>query len=158
MRPTLLRNVGGRLADASNSAGPWFARPILGRGLAVGDLDRDGRPDLVINALDAPAAILRNVSPGGRAVVLELVGRGARVPVGARVRATVAGLVLVRDLVGGGSYLSASDPRISLGLAGATRIDRLEVTWPSGRSESWTDLPASGTVRLVEGAGEPLSR
>jgi hypothetical protein len=111
---------------------------------------------VVLNALDAPAAILRNVSPGARPVVLHHMGRGSRVPVGARVHVTVAGRVLVRDLVGGGSYLSASDPRISLGLGGADRIDRLDVTWPSGRSESWTDLPASKTVRLVEGTGRAV--
>ncbi len=76
MRPTLLRNPGGRLSDASAGAGPWFARPTLGRGLAVGDLDRDGRPDVVVNALDAPAAILRNVSAAGRSIALDLVGAG----------------------------------------------------------------------------------
>ena len=85
MRPQLLRNTGSRLEDASESAGAWFARPILGRGLAVGDLDGDGRPDAVINALDAPAALLRNVSPSGSFLNLEILDRGGRPAVGARV-------------------------------------------------------------------------
>lgn len=152
MRPTLLRNREGRLVDASDEAGKWASRPILGRGLAVGDLDRDGRPDLVIHALDAPALVLRNESPVGNRLGLELVGRlpSPRSAVGSRVRATAGGRTLVREVVGGGSYLSASDRRISLGLGGAKVVDRLEVTWPSGRVEVWEGLPA-GKARLVEG-------
>jgi hypothetical protein len=157
MRPTLLRNVGGTLADASDGAGPWFARPMLGRGLAIGDLDRDGRPDLVVNALDAPAAILQNDAPRSpdRFLSVELVGRTSRPPVGARVRASVAGRVMLRELAGGGSYLSASENRIFLGLGDAMRVDRLEVSWPSGRIESWADLSAGTRVRLEEGTGTP---
>jgi hypothetical protein len=155
MCPTLLRNVNGKLADAAPGAGPWFTRPILGRGLAVGDLDRDGRPDFVVNALDAPASILRNVSPSGRFLTLELVGRTSPTPVGARIRASVGGRVLVRELVGGSSYLSASENCLFLGLGDALRVDRLEVSWPSGRNESWSDLAAGSRVRLEEGTGRP---
>jgi len=147
MRPTLLRNRGGRLVDAGPAAGPWFARPILGRGVAVGDLDGDGRVDAVVNALDAPAAVLRNVTPGGRSVVIELSGRPT---VGAKLRATVRGRVLAREVIGGGGYLAAPDRRVHLGLGDADRVDRLEVAWPSGRVEAWHDLPA-GRVRLEEG-------
>ena len=150
MRPTLLRNRDGRLADASEGAGPWVSRPIAGRGLAVGDLDRDGRPDLVVNCLDAPALVLRNESTGGNWLAVELVGR--RSTVGAKVRATVGGRTLFREVVGGGSYLSASDRRIHLGLGGAKAVERLEVAWPSGRVESWSNVLA-GRVRLVEGEG-----
>ncbi len=156
MRPTLLRNVEGVLVDASSTAGAWFARPILGRGLAVGDLDGDGRLDAVVNALDAPAALLRNVTLGGRSLEVELVGRApaARQPVGASLRATIGGRVVRGSLVGGGSYLSASARRVHLGLGAADRVDRLEVTWPSGRVETWRDLPA-GLARIEEGAAPP---
>ena len=154
MRPTLLRNAGDRFEDVSTGAGPWFSRTILGRGLAVGDLDGDGRPDLVVSALDAPVALLRNESPG-RSVAVELVGgRTRQTPFAARLRATVAGRVVVRDIVGGGSYLSASDRRVYLGLGDALRIDRIDVTWPGGEVESWTDLPATASVKLVAGTGK----
>jgi hypothetical protein len=153
MRPSVLVNDGGRLRDASAGAGPWFARAILGRGLAVGDLDRDGRPDVVVNALDAPAAILRNESEAGHVLALDLVGRCPRQPFGARVRAHVAGHTIVGGLPGGGSYLSASDRRLYLGLGESRRVDRLEVAWPSGRVESWEDLEAGTPRRLEEGTG-----
>jgi hypothetical protein len=155
MRPTLLRNDGARLVDASAGAGDWFSRPILGRGLAIGDLDRDGRPDAVVNALDAPAALLLNTT-GGRFVTLDLIGRppACRQPIGARVRARIGRQTLVRVLTGGGSYLSASDHRIHLGVGQAERIDSLEVTWPSGRMEVWKDIRAGAVMRAEEGTGE----
>lgn len=151
MRPTLLRNDGKRLVDASAGAGLWFRRSMLGRGVAVGDLDRDGRPDVVVSALDGPAAILRNEQTAGRWLVLELAGRSPGPVVGARVRATVGEHVLVREVVGGGSFLSASESGLFLGLGSATRVDRLEVTWPSGRVETWKDLEAGRPRRLEEG-------
>src|SRR5262249_25273299 len=67
--------------------------------------------------------------------------------------APAGGGVFVRDLVGGGSYLSASDRTLYLGLGGAPRIDRLDVTWPWGKTETWRDLPGSGAVRVTEGTG-----
>ena len=151
MRPTLLRNVGGRFQDVSATAGPWFARPILGRGLAVGDLDGDGRPDVVVNALGAPAALLRNVTEGGHSLDLELSGRG----VGATVKATVGGRTILRAQVGGGSYLSASGRQVHLGLGRAERVDRLEVAWPSGRSEVRLGLPAGRAKIEFEGGTTP---
>ncbi len=155
MRPTLLQNRAGRLVDASATAGPAFLRSILGRGLAIGDLDRDGRPDVVINSLDSAALVLRNVTPGWPRLTLELAGRSPGRAIGARIHATLAGRVSVYDVVGGGSYLSASDRSVYIGSGDAPRVDRLDVTWPSGRAESWDDLPAGGRIRLQEGTGSP---
>ncbi|HEV3162780.1 MAG TPA: CRTAC1 family protein, partial [Isosphaeraceae bacterium] len=154
MKPIVLRNTGGRLADVSATAGPWFSEAILGRGLAVGDIDHDGRPDVVVNALDAPAAILKNVAPVGHWLTLDLAARAPlRSAIGARVRATIGGKVLLQQVVGGGSYLSALDRKVYLGLSDAKHVDRLEVTWPSGRIEEWRSFAADQVVSLEEGTG-----
>jgi enediyne biosynthesis protein E4 len=155
MRPSLLRNNGRRLIDLANRAGPAFDRPILGRGLAVGDFDDDGRPDVAIGCLDSPALLLRNVTEAPAGLTLELVGRPPSNPaaIGAIVRATVGTRTLIRRVVGGGSYLAAADRRVHLGLGNAAKVDRLEVAWPSGRQEVWTDVPGIRRLRLVEGTG-----
>lgn len=153
MRPLLLRNDGGRFVDASAGAGPWFGAAILGRGVAVGDLDGDGRPDAVVNALDAPAAVLRNVSEGrGLTIVLE-----GRETVGASVRATIGDRQVVREIPGGGSYLSASSREVHIGLKAAERVERLEVAWPSGRVEHWEEVGPGPLVRLAPGTGKRVS-
>jgi enediyne biosynthesis protein E4 len=144
--------VGGRFQDASTGAGPWFTKPTLARGLAVTDLDRDGRPDVVVNSLDAPAALLKNTSVN-RSIVLTLVARHGQVPFGATVRATVGGREFARQLPSGGSYLSASEPRVFLGSGNAPKVERLSVTWPWGLKETWQDLPNTGALRIVEGTG-----
>jgi hypothetical protein len=155
MRPTLLRNLGLPLQDVTASAGAWFGRPALGRGLAVGDLDDDGRPDLVAAALDAPAAVLLNVSEAGRFLNLELLDRNGRPAVGAGVRIMAGGRIQAGALTGGGSYLAASEPRVRFGLGRARGVDRVEVDWPWGSSEVWTrpETGPSGLLRLQQGSG-----
>jgi enediyne biosynthesis protein E4 len=158
MRPTILRNSGTQLIDVSATAGSWFARPILGRGMAVGDLDGDGQPDVVVNVLDAPAALLRNTSVGGRFLNLEIFDRAGRPALGARVRVTSGGRTQVGELVPGGSYLSASEHHLCVGLGMADAVDHVEVDWPWGQTESWTPpaRPAQGLVRIKQGTGRPV--
>jgi hypothetical protein len=155
MRPTVLHNAGIPLDDVTASAGSWFDRPILGRGLAVGDLDGDGRPDLVASALDAPAALLRNVSECGSVLNLDLVDRAGRPAFGARVRVTAGGRIQVAALCAGGSYLAVSQPRVTFGLGTAKAASRVDVVWPWGSSESWSKpVPSPGGVlRLKQGSG-----
>ncbi len=155
MPSTLLRNLGGRFV-AAPAEGP-LARPTLGRGLAAGDLDGDGRPELVLASLDAPPAILRADPPAGHWLALELIGAppSHRSAVGARLEVEAGGRSQARQVVGGGSYLSASDRRLFFGLGAAAKVDRLTVRWPSGRVESWPGPPVDRVVRLREGDPDP---
>jgi hypothetical protein len=82
MRPTLLRSTGGGFEDIADQVGGWFERPILGRGLAVGDLDGEGRPDVVVNVLDGPAAVLRNTSGSDYFLDVDVVDHAGRTAVG----------------------------------------------------------------------------
>jgi hypothetical protein len=161
-RALLLRNQGtGCFANITVQGGAYFQVPHRGRGLAVGDLDNDGRPDLVITHLNEPVVLLRN-DPRGAEVArhhwlgIELLGRGRRDIVGAKVVVEVDGRRLTRFAKGGGSYLSSSDRRIVVGLGPAQRVGRVSVIWPWGREQHWDDLTADRYWQLLE--GEPKAR
>jgi hypothetical protein len=158
MPPQFFRNRGGgRFADESSRAGPYFAGKWLGRAAAFGDLDNDGATDVLVTHLQRPPALLRNVTPTrGHFLALDLRAEGVgRRAVGMRVAATVGGRTIVRELAGGTSYLGASDPRIIVGIGDAGRVDRLEVRWPSGAARSWSGLNADRFLRIEEGSPEP---
>jgi enediyne biosynthesis protein E4 len=145
----------GRFRDVSPQAGPYFRARYVGRGLAAADFDNDGQPDLAFSNNAGPVGLLRNAtSNGNRWLGLELVGDGEksnRNAIGARVEVEAGGRRQVRFLNGGGSYLSASDRRLLLGLESAGRADRVTVVWPSGRKQEFRDLPAGSYWRLREG-------
>jgi RNA polymerase sigma factor (sigma-70 family) len=139
-RPVLLRNLGkGRFADITIQGGDYFRAQHMGRGLVIGDLDNDGRPDLVISHLNEPVALLRNQAGVGQHWLgVELVGDKHRDIVGAKVIVEVGGRKLTRFTHGGGSYLSSGDRRMLFGLGKAARIDRLTVIWKPGQEQHWT--------------------
>ena len=143
----------GRFEPASDERAAVFRPPGRGPGVAAGDLDNDGRVDLVVVHRDAPAALLRNVTRGG-----PLAGPAATrdairdaPPVGARVTCRAGGRTSVRWLTSGTGYLSSSDPRLWFGLGPARSIERLEVRWPSGIVQSWSDMAADRILDLREG-------
>jgi hypothetical protein len=143
---------GHRLVDVTDRAGPGFSVPLLGRGLAVGDLDNDGRVDLVILPQNQPLAYFHNQTEGGRSLTLSLEGTSSnRDSIGARVIVESGGRRRFAWRSGGGSYQSASDPRLHIGLGTADRIDCVEVTWPSGRVDRYAGLQPGGGYRLREG-------
>jgi enediyne biosynthesis protein E4 len=87
---------------------------------------------------------------------VKLIGtRSNRSAIGARVRCTAGGVTQTQEVRGGGSYISQNDLRVHFGLGRAARVDRLDVRWPNGLEEQWSDLTADRVLTLKEGAGTP---
>ncbi|MBV9183314.1 MAG: ASPIC/UnbV domain-containing protein, partial [Acidobacteria bacterium] len=132
--------------------GSGLADVITGRGAAFGDLFNDGHIDVVINNLDAPPTLLRNVVHNGNHWVgLELTGgpKGPRDAIGAKVFVSAGGVRQRADIWSGGSYGSSSDFRLHFGLGSATKIDKVEIDWPSGNKQELT-LPAVDRIFQVD--------
>jgi hypothetical protein len=145
-----------RLTDISAEAGPPFQVSRLGRALAVGDLDNDGRADAIVLGHEGPLAYFHNQGPCGHSISIHLEGTASnRDAVGARVTVTVRGRRQTAWRTGGGSYQSASDPRLHFGLGTAVQVDALEVVWPSGWVDHFGPLAADAGYRLRERAAEP---
>ncbi len=157
MPPQLLRNRGaGRLVDVSKTSGEPWNLPQLGRGLAVADMDNDGRVDVLIVNQGKPLTYLHNQSPPARSLTVQLQAVATQhEAVGAKVVVNAAGRRQTAWKTAGGSYQSAGDPRFHFGLGTAEKVDSIEVRWPSGKTETWKDIPADRAVVLVEGAPAP---
>jgi tetratricopeptide (TPR) repeat protein len=152
----MLGGANGRLTDVSAAAGPPFQVPRLGRGLAVGDLDDDGRVDAIVVGHEGPVAYFHNAGPGGHSITIRLEGTTSnRDAVGARVMVEAGGRRQVTDRFGGGSYQSSSDPRLHFGLGTSTRVDAVEVRWPSGRIDRFHGLPVDAVYLMREGGSAP---
>jgi enediyne biosynthesis protein E4 len=146
----------GRLVDVSDSAGAPWRVPRVGRGLAAGDLDNDGRVDLVLVGQGEPLAYFHNRSSAGHFLTLRLEGTTSnRDAVGARVAVVAGGHRQQAERTGGGSYQSASDPRLHFGLGPNTRVESVEVRWPSGQTDRYRDLRVDVCLRLREGQVQP---
>lgn len=154
----LLRNTGtGRFESVTNRAGRVFELSEAGRGVAFGDVDNDGDTDvLVANNGGRTRLLLNHVGNRSHWLGLRLVGaKAARDMLGARVGIRRAnGAVLWRRARADGSYASASDPRVLVGLAESAGPVALDVRWPSGAQESWSDLAVDQWHTLKEGTGQ----
>jgi hypothetical protein len=153
----LFRHDGRGFSDVSAESGPVFEKRLPARGLAVGDYDNDGRIDAIVgNNGEAPTLLHNRAGAGNHWLGLRLEGRDCnRDAIGARLRWSVGGVERTRLKSGGGSYLSAHDPREVIGLGQAASLDWLEIRWPgpSERVERLTELPIDRYVRVVEGRG-----
>ncbi|MFI5181936.1 MAG: CRTAC1 family protein [Thermoanaerobaculia bacterium] len=157
-RPTLLVNDGkGHFTDAAETAGPYFLGKRSGRGVAFGDFDNDGHIDIVVSHVDLKGTpvLLRNVTENGNhwlGVSLKPT-RSPSEPVGAVVRMTTAGKTQIRVFQRAQSYLSLNDPRLHFGLGKATRVETLEIRWPSGVVQTLRDVPADQYLTIRETPG-----
>jgi hypothetical protein len=163
MRSQLLigSDDGRQFVDVSDGAGPPFQVPLLGRGLAVGDLDNDGRVDILIVLQGQPLVYFHNKTENaGHWLTLRLEGFSSssssnRDAVGARVTVVSGGHRQFGWRIGGGSYQSASDPRLHFGVGKTDHVELIEVTWPSGKVDQFQNLPADTGYLVREGDALP---
>ncbi len=156
MHAHLFRNDrNARFTDVASTAGSYFESLRVGRGLALGDLDRDGDLDVAISHRQDRAALLLNETPRrSSSVVIRPIGKGhtARSGVGTRVTAVGVTPPQFQELAGGGSFQSASALEIHLGLADHQQFDQLECRWADGEVELWPNV-APGYYIAVQGRG-----
>ena len=152
----LFHQENGTLRNVSVQAGPAFARTFPARGLAIGDYNNDGRPDVLIgNNGGAPLLLRNNAGRENHWIGLKLVGRTCnRDAIGARLVWSIGGVKRSRLKNSGGSYLSSHDPREVIGLGAATKLDWLEICWPapSNRVDRLVDLPLGRYTTVTEGS------
>jgi len=148
----VLQNTGNRYRDVSRSLGPYFSEERMGRGAAYADYDNDGDADVIINNLGGHAVLLRN-DGGNRnhSLSLRLVGRASNKDgLGARVTVVTGDVRRTAEKRSSGGYLSQNDPRMLFGIGQAAVADRVEVVWPSGRTQVLEKVPSGKTVTIEE--------
>jgi len=156
-RPLLFRNVDGtKFVEVPAATGSGLADVIPARGAAFGDLFNDGRVDVVLNNIDSTPALLRNVAKSNSHwISLKLIG-GAGSPrdaIGAKAFVTVNGVRQRADVISGASYGSSSDPQAHFGLGTATKIEKVEIEWPSGKKETIVTPGVDQILTVSEGKG-----
>jgi enediyne biosynthesis protein E4 len=141
--------------DAAAAAGEGFVAPKVGRGLAVGDFDRDGDLDVLMTTNGGPAFLFRNDQlAGNRAIRLRLVGtKSNRDAIGAIVRVFHDGVFQSRMVKSGSSYLSQSELPVTFGVGRRDRVDRMVIAWPSGKVEEFKNVASGRAYECVEGSG-----
>ena len=152
-RAILYQNLAtGKFRDISGHAGPAFEEKHSSRGAAFGDLDNDGAVEIAINNQnEAPSLLKQFVNPPAHWIILKLKGtRSNRSAIGARVKLVVNGRPQYGEVRSGGSYLSQNDLRLHFGLGTATRIERIEVSWPSGVRQILRDQTCDRVLAIQE--------
>jgi hypothetical protein len=152
----LYRNLrNGRFEDISARAGNALSKPYSSRGVAFGDFDNDGDVDIVINNMHDPPVLLRN-DGGNRNRWLQIKVQGTRSNrsgIGARVIVKSGEHSQMDEVRSGGSYISQSDLRLHFGLGSMTKVDLVEVRWPSGMVDRLTNVSTNQLIRVKEGQG-----
>jgi len=156
-RSLLLQQRAGRFVDVSREAGDLAKLVESSRGAVFGDLNNDGRVDIVLlNSRGRPTLLFNETPTSNHWAMLKLVGdRSNRSAVGALARVTAGGCTLIDEVRAGRGYQSAEDLRLHFGLSTNHSIDRLQVNWPSGLTNVWTHLPVDRVLSLQEHAENP---
>jgi hypothetical protein len=151
---SVFRNLGnGKFEDASAAAGPDFQVESPHRGVAFGDLDNDGRVDMVVSVLNGPVKLFHNTSPvKNHWIALALTGtKSNRMGLGAQVHITTDdGQQQWNEVTTAVGYACSSDPRVHFGLGSNARIKQLEIRWPSGRKQVMMNVEADRIVSIQE--------
>jgi hypothetical protein len=158
--PLIARNAGKGFEDVSATAGETFQQRFVARGMAVGDIDNDGRLDAVINSHDGPLYVLHNISNNtNHWLTLKLEGRTSnRDGIGAQIKlVSESGATQYVTVSTAGSYLSASDPRAHFGLGSDTTAKLIEIRWPSGIVQRLENVRADRILNVTEPPKNPVS-
>ena len=155
-KPVLLRNQNGKFKQVAMTNWPYMREPHNARGAAFGDLDNDGKIDVVISHLNEPVVVLRNIAPteGRHWVGLQLIGKDHADVVGSRVVIETAGGKQTKYVKGGGSYGSTNDPRLHFGLGTDSKIEKVTVYWSSGKVQEVGNITPDAYWQLSEGQPE----
>jgi len=153
----LARNTGVGFLDVSAESGAVFQKAWVARGLAIGDLDNDGRVDAVVSTNDGPTYLLHNETlTENHWILLKLVGHQSnRDGIGAEVKATTMSGTQFAIVTATSSYLSASDKRVHFGLGKDNVVQQIQVRWPSGVVQTLKDIRANQLLQIDEPSGSP---
>jgi len=156
----LLRNLGGRFVDVTSSCGEALKVPRPSRGLAVGDYDNDGNVDALICNCNGAPVLLRNEGKGANHwLKLQPIGRKSnRDGIGIKVWITAGGTTQMKELTGGGSYLSSSDRRLHFGLGANGYAEKIRILWPSGIHQEMQHVQADRILKVEEPANTSKTR
>jgi enediyne biosynthesis protein E4 len=152
-------NGNGTFTDVSDIAGPAITTASSSRGLAIGDLWNDGRISAVISNMSAPASLLENqMRTGNHWIAIRTVGtKSNRDGIGARVTVKAGARLLVDEVRSGSSYISNNDMRVHFGLGSVTKIDWVQIRWPSGLTERFANVAIDQIQTLKEGSGTAVT-
>jgi hypothetical protein len=151
---SVFRNLGnGKFAEVSASAGPDFQIEAAHRGAAFGDLDNDGRIDVVVTVLGGPVRILHNISSGeNHWILVKLIGtKSNRMGLGAQVHVTTEdGRSQWNEATTSVGYACSSDSRVHFGLGANQKIKEMEIRWPSGIQQKLHDVAVDRILTVEE--------
>ena len=143
----------GRFSDLTSMAGSAFHTPRPARGLAIGDLDGDGRPEIVIVNMNSTPSLLKNQKSGGNFLNVAVTGTTSnRSGIGARVVLTAGERRMTGEVMSGGSYYSQNSFTLHFGLGKADTVDQLEIRWPSGTVQKFQAVAVNQKVIVTEGS------